>query len=223
MNKERLLTLVRDPQKTNSRDTQPLTTLLQQYPWFHSAHLLSIYNAKESDPGKFNDALLSSALFVNDRSLLFNLIYELSPVVLPATGSATDSSDLLEIDESLQVTESTAQVADPGLEQVQQAGDIEFEMENTNAPSQTDLIDRFILSNQPFSPPKLILTDTIQDISLNSIKEDDELVSEMLANILVSQQQYEKAISMFEKLILKYPEKSTYFASRIEEIRNTNK
>ena len=168
------------------------------------------------------------ALFVNDRSLLFNLIYELSPVVLPATGSATDSSDLLEIDESLQVTESTAQVADPGLEQVQRwrgsAGDIEFEMENTNAPSQTDLIDRFILSNQPFSPPKLILTDTIQDISLNSIKEDDELVSEMLANILVSQQQYEKAISMFEKLILKISRKKALtLPVALKKYESTNK
>ena len=55
------------------------------------------------------------------------------------------------------------------------------------------------------------------DISLNSVNEDNELVTETLANIYIMQKLYDKAISVFEKLILKYPEKSTYFASRIEE------
>ena len=39
-----------------------------------------------------------------------------------------------------------------------------------------------------------------------------------VANIYYSQKKYDKALSAYKNLSLKYPEKSIYFASRIEEI-----
>ena len=53
-----------------------------------------------------------------------------------------------------------------------------------------------------------------------SVQEDDDLVTETLANIYADQENYDKAIKAFEKLQLKYPEKSVYFAGRIKEIQN---
>jgi len=53
-----------------------------------------------------------------------------------------------------------------------------------------------------------------------SVQEDDDLVTETLANIYVEQGYLEKAIKAFEKLQLKYPEKKVYFAGRIKELEN---
>ena len=55
-----------------------------------------------------------------------------------------------------------------------------------------------------------------------SVKEDNDLVTETLANIYASQGNLEKAIESFERLQLKYPEKSTYFAGRIKELQQNN-
>lgn len=57
------------------------------------------------------------------------------------------------------------------------------------------------------------------DVSRESIIEHDSLITDTLAKIYIKQGLYTKAIYAYEKLILKYPTKSAYFASQIEEIK----
>ncbi len=53
-----------------------------------------------------------------------------------------------------------------------------------------------------------------------SLKDSTDLASETLAELLVAQEKYDKAIQMYERLILIFPEKSTYFAEKIKNLKN---
>lgn len=56
-------------------------------------------------------------------------------------------------------------------------------------------------------------------IAAKSINEKEEVASETLALILARQGHREKAIRMYEQLILKIPEKSAYFAAQIQKLK----
>jgi len=78
-----------------------------------------------------------------------------------------------------------------------------------------DLIDKFIAAN-----PKINPHDSFDNsnISTESIIENKNLMTETLAHVYLEQKKYQKAITAFTVLSLKYPEKSSFFANRIKEI-----
>lgn len=63
------------------------------------------------------------------------------------------------------------------------------------------------------------IPETVFEMAVNSISKEEGLISEPLAEILLKQGKYEQAIEMYHKLSLRNPQKNTYFAQKIEEIR----
>ncbi|MEY2898421.1 MAG: hypothetical protein RL138_474 [Bacteroidota bacterium] len=60
----------------------------------------------------------------------------------------------------------------------------------------------------------------VLEMSVYGLQEHDDFITETMAEMLVKQEKYEKAIAAFEKLRLLKPEKSVFFATRISEIKN---
>jgi tetratricopeptide (TPR) repeat protein len=80
-----------------------------------------------------------------------------------------------------------------------------------------ELIDKFIELN-PKIPP---VSAHSESTTLLPEKPEDPsfLMTETLAKVYLEQKKYQKAIQAYEILILKYPEKSSFFADRILQIK----
>ena len=80
-----------------------------------------------------------------------------------------------------------------------------------------DLIDKFIASNPKIAPIKNVLPSI--NLPQNKLVQNDSLMTETLARIYLEQKNYEKAIQSYRILILKYPEKSGFFADQIKAVK----
>ncbi len=63
----------------------------------------------------------------------------------------------------------------------------------------------------------------VLELAEKSLAENEEIVSETLAQILSAQGKHSKAIKMYEQLSLKFPKKSAYFAVQIDNIKKKRK
>jgi len=80
-----------------------------------------------------------------------------------------------------------------------------------------ELIDKFIEASPKISPIK---QSTESSTIFEKNKTDNSyLMTETLARVYLEQKKYQKAIQAYEILILKYPEKSSFFADRISDIK----
>ena len=62
------------------------------------------------------------------------------------------------------------------------------------------------------------IPENVFEMAVNSITREDGLASESLADIYTKQGKYDSAMDMYKKLSLRNPQKSAYFARKIEEI-----
>ena len=77
--------------------------------------------------------------------------------------------------------------------------------------SKTEIIDKFIAENPQISRPKQEFYNPMT-VAQASVVDKENIISETLATIYLNQGYVEKAISVYQKLSLKNPEKSVYFA-----------
>jgi hypothetical protein len=89
-------------------------------------------------------------------------------------------------------------------------------------PKEQAIIERFIQEEPQIKPQSSDKLDT-ENKAKKSSEDRDELVTETLAGIYTDQMLYHKAIASYRKLMLKFPEKSRYFAEKIEQLeKKTN-
>lgn len=89
--------------------------------------------------------------------------------------------------------------------------------ESDNQILNRQLIEQFIKDKPRFAPSKEGFFDPTE-MSKQSMIDDDDFVTETLAEIFLKQGHIDKAIKIYKNLSLKFPEKSSYFAALIKKL-----
>jgi tetratricopeptide (TPR) repeat protein len=87
-----------------------------------------------------------------------------------------------------------------------------------NADTKMDLIDRFIKAKPSIRKPAATFFNPMESAKRSETLPDG-IVTETLACVYLKQENFAGAIRIYEKLMLKFPEKSTYFAGLIDNIK----
>ena len=82
---------------------------------------------------------------------------------------------------------------------------------------ETEIVNGFLKRAPQISPPKPEQIDN-ENKAKKSAEDRNDVVSETLAKIYIEQMLYHKAIETYQKLSLKFPEKSRYFADLIQSL-----
>ena len=96
-----------------------------------------------------------------------------------------------------------------------------IEPANEKQKEQLEIIDQFIKTQPSISAAKE-KPPHVPDGDLSTIKTGefgDNIVSETLVELLLKQGKKDKAIEVLKKLIWKFPQKKSYFAAQIEELK----
>ncbi len=89
--------------------------------------------------------------------------------------------------------------------------------EDATSKSADDIISKF-LKNEPQISRGKAKDYSLENLAADSLVDDEEFVTETLAEMYAAQGNKQKAKRAFQLLSLKYPEKSIYFAARIKRL-----
>ena len=204
------------PQKITGEDVAKIDSLLHEFPYFQTAQLLLAKGLLNTDSIRYNRQLKKAAIYSLDRKQLFKLITQHQVEQKPSSVEST----------AKQSTEQALAIGQPlAFEKEEEYSFSEWlalskvkKIDRTPKPRTKQLIDNFIDKKVSISKPKKTTFFKPIDVAKESLVENNDLVTPTLAKVYLEQGHYDKAISAYEKLCLKYPEKNSLFANQIKLI-----
>ncbi|MBK56681.1 MAG: hypothetical protein CMC84_05210 [Flavobacteriaceae bacterium] len=202
INKIKFLKLLVDPKSIDLEESNAIEKIIQQYPYFNVARIIQSLGYKNHKSTKFSSSLKKCSINSLDRSVTREII------------------DLEKVNFSIKIEELKNQVlGDSQKDKVSFLSWLEKtkNIENNSKTNISNLINDFLESNHKLSPS--LETKKNKNFSKEFKISESEYMTETLAKIYFEQEKYNKALKAYEILSLKYPEKISLFANRINKIK----
>lgn len=199
----------------DNKDVSKLEALVIEYPYFTVGQVLLAVGMKRCGHERTTQRVRIAAAMVPDRNVLRKLCTQLPDEYVTTIEDLNKEMAILE--EKKKTLDELKAIIENKILELEKAKKSQKKEEKTL--SKAEIIDKFIAENPSISRPKQEFFNPMT-AAQESVIDQENIVSETLAMIYEKQGYFEKAISIYEKLKLKYPEKSIIFAAQINVLKN---
>ncbi|MDP5121705.1 MAG: hypothetical protein NWQ46_08935 [Spirosomaceae bacterium] len=208
------LNYINEPQNISLNDIMLLENMTKKHPFFQLGYSLIAKGIHSKAPDIANEAIKKAATYALSRNALRKVMEnDIDWVTTPTVKFVEHIAD-----EDAEITFTNFPIDNREDELI-------ASIANNNLSGlvgeQLSIIDNFI-KNQP-RINKIDLSeqndDEVVDLSVQSTVLSSPLYTESFARILIKQFKISEAKEVYETLMTKNPEKSAYFAAKIEEIK----
>ena len=231
MDSNKFLKLIDSTEEIEMGAVGELEEILEKYPYFQAARALYLKGLKKQGSYLYNNELKKAAAYTTDRSILFDyitsegfiskseLILEPEEKNISEKVDSEISEEILDLGKPLDFEKNDYLSFSEWL-QVRSMKKINRSIISEipkNITEKLGIIDRFIAVNPKIKTVKS--SGEKEDVTAESAKIKDHIMTETLAKVYLEQKKYDSAIKAYRILSLKYPEKSVLFANQIKAIR----
>ena len=201
--------MIQNPYIIDKHESIYISNILENFPYFQTAHILYSKALQNTKSIRFKSQLKKAAIYSGDRNLLFDIISQQEDLNI---SKAT-------IKDKLKKEEKKAELHSflDWISIVQTKKIVRSKKQNSD-----EIINIFLEKKPKIKNNKQRFFNASENAK-KSIVENNDIITETLAKVYAKQEHFEKAILAYQKLSLKYPQKSSYFAEQIKVIKKIKK
>ncbi len=204
-NKLNISALINNTEMINEEYISHLQKILLEYPYFQTGQLILTKGFLTTNHYNYNKQLRKAAAYSINRDKLFNIIKNIE-----GKEEREKKKNLIEFKEN-EYYSFSQWLALTKVKKITKNNLSEIN-------NQDNIINDFINKKATINKQKKGEFFKPSQAAQESLLENKEIITPTLARIYLEQEHYEKALIAYKKLSLKYPKKSSFFASQIEII-----